>query len=166
MQSKGKIGRSRFGMHVKGEGLQSNGGTEYASHTYCSCECKSMCLLHTPSVVSGKTWTLWRPLLWGKRHVRAPSLRSGCLEVQPSGTQLKRNKTVTHLYLLRPPLVCSLVLVIDAAKVGHDDRDGQGNYQHPTQRADRAKDLPRNRLRNHVSVPARGDREKERINLL
>lgn len=49
--------------------------------------------------------------------------------------------------------------MIDAAKVGHDDRDREGNYQHPTQRADRAEDLPRNRLGNHVSVPARERRE-------
>ena len=78
----------------------------------------------------------------------------------------KKKNNCAHLYLLRPPLVCSLVLVIDAAKVGHDDRDRQGNYQHTTQRADGTKDLPCNRLRNHVSVTAKGDRKTERINLV
>src|SRR4029434_6828519 len=50
-----------------------------------------------------------------------------------------------HLYLLSTPLVGSLVLVIDSAKVGDDDGHGQGDYQHPAQGSDRADTLPRHR---------------------
>lgn len=65
-----------------------------------------------------------------------------------------------HLYLLRTPFVSSLVLVIDSAKVGHDDGNRQGDYQHPAQRTDRTKDLPCDRLGHHVPVTTA--REKER----
>lgn len=56
--------------------------------------------------------------------------------------------------LLRSHLVCSLVLVVDSAEVGHDDGYGQRDHQHTAERADGTEDLPRNGVRNHVTVPA------------
>lgn len=64
-------------------------------------------------------------------------------------------------YLLCPALVRPLVLVVDAAEVGHDDRHGQGDDQHPAQRADGAKDLPSNRLGHHVTITA-GQKQRGR----
>lgn len=55
-------------------------------------------------------------------------------------------------YLLCPALVGTLVLVVDAAEVGDDDGNGQGDDQHPAQRADGAEDLPGNGLGHHVTI--------------
>lgn len=57
-------------------------------------------------------------------------------------------------YLLRPHLVRSLVLVVDAAEVGHDDGYGQGDHQDATEGADGAEDLPSDGVGDHVSVAA------------
>ncbi len=57
-------------------------------------------------------------------------------------------------YPLGSSLLCPLALVVDAAKVGHDDRDRQGNYQHPTQRAYGPKHLPNDCFWHHITVPA------------
>lgn len=59
-------------------------------------------------------------------------------------------------YLLSAPLVGSLVLVVDATEVGHDDRHGQGDHQHAAEGANGAKDLPGNRFWHHVSVSVEG----------
>lgn len=56
-------------------------------------------------------------------------------------------------YPLGAALLGPLALVVDAAEVGHNDRDGQRDDQHPTQRADGAKDLPHYGLWHHVAVP-------------
>lgn len=64
------------------------------------------------------------------------------------------------MYLLCAALVRSLVLVVDAAEVGHDDRDGKCNDQDTAEGADRAEDLTRDRFRNHVSVPTEEARER------
>lgn len=53
--------------------------------------------------------------------------------------------------------------MIDAAEVGHDDRNRQGNYQHAAQRADRTEDLSRDRLGNHVSVPEVTGRRRDEV---
>lgn len=55
-------------------------------------------------------------------------------------------------YLLCPALVGTLVLVVDAAEVGDDDGNGQGDDQHPAQRADGAEDLPGDGLGHHVTI--------------
>jgi len=60
----------------------------------------------------------------------------------------------TSTHPLRLPLVCALVLVVDATEVGYDYRDRQGDHQHPTERANSSHDLAGNRLGYHVAVPA------------
>lgn len=52
--------------------------------------------------------------------------------------------------------------MVDAAEVGHDDWDRQGNDQHPAQRTDRTKDLPCDRLGHHVPVTIEREKERER----
>lgn len=64
----------------------------------------------------------------------------------------------TAVYLLSTAFVCPLVLVVDAAKVGDNDRNREGDHQHATQGADGAEDLPSNCLWDHVSI-TRGDTE-------
>lgn len=66
-------------------------------------------------------------------------------------TGCRRN--AVFLYLLSAAFVRSLVLVVDATKVGDDDGDGQGDHQHAAQGADGTEDLSGNRLWHHVSVP-------------
>lgn len=56
--------------------------------------------------------------------------------------------------LLRSHLVRSLVLVVDAAEVGDDDRYWQGNHQDATEGADGAEDLAGDGVRDHISIPA------------
>lgn len=67
-----------------------------------------------------------------------------------------------HLYLLSTPLICPLVLMVDSAKVGHDDGHGQSYYQYPAQRADGTENLPRDRLGHHVSVTGKKSEPKKR----
>lgn len=55
---------------------------------------------------------------------------------------------------MRSHLVRSLVLVVDAAEIGDDDRYRQGNHQDAAEGADGAEDLPSDGVRDHVSVPA------------
>lgn len=55
---------------------------------------------------------------------------------------------------MRSHLVRPLVLVVDAAEIGHDDRDWQGDHQDATEGADGAEDLPSNGVGDHISVPA------------
>ncbi len=63
-------------------------------------------------------------------------------------------------YLLSAAFVCSLVLVVNATEVGDDDRNGQSDHQHTAQGADRAEDLPGNRLWHHVSI-SRNETDEE-----
>lgn len=63
-------------------------------------------------------------------------------------------------YLLRSPLVGPLVLVVNSAEVGDNDRNGQSNDQHPAQGANGAKYLPGNCLGHHVTI-TRGERTKK-----
>lgn len=56
--------------------------------------------------------------------------------------------------LLRSHLVRSLVLVVDAAEIGDDDRYWQGNHQDATEGADGAEDLAGDGVRDHISIPA------------
>lgn len=65
-------------------------------------------------------------------------------------------------YLLSASLVGSLVLVVDATEVGHDDGDGQGDHQHATEGANGAKDLTGDRLWHHVAISVEGEDEKTR----
>ena len=58
-------------------------------------------------------------------------------------------------YLLRLPLVCPLVLVVDAREVGDDDGDGQRDDEHARQRADAADQLAQRGLGHHVAVTAK-----------
>lgn len=83
--------------------------------------------------------------LWGHHRRRTETLVSSSTG-QSEGRQ-SRN-------LLRSHLVRSLVLVVDAAEVGHDDRDGQGYHQDSTEGADGAEDLPSDGVGDHVSIPA------------
>lgn len=62
-------------------------------------------------------------------------------------------------YLLCPAFICSLVLVVDPAKVGHYHRDWQSNDQDTAQGADGTKYLPCNCLGHHVSISV-GERER------
>lgn len=55
-------------------------------------------------------------------------------------------------YLLGAPLLCTLALMVDPTEIGHNDRNGKSDHQHATQRTNRAKDLPHDGLRNHVSI--------------
>ena len=48
--------------------------------------------------------------------------------------------------------VGALVLVVDAAEVGDDDRHGQGDDEDAAQRADAADDHAGDRLGHHVTV--------------
>lgn len=68
-------------------------------------------------------------------------------------------------YLLSTPLVCPLVLVVDATEVGDNNRDGQRDHQHTAQGADGAEDLPGNRLWHHVSVSGeeRGEKSLDKV---
>lgn len=66
-------------------------------------------------------------------------------------------------YLLSAPLVGSLVLVVDATEVGHDDRDRQGDHQHAAEGANGAKDLTGDRLWHHVSISVEGKDEIKQI---
>lgn len=63
------------------------------------------------------------------------------------------NKTLRK-NLLCSHLVRSLVLVVDAAEIGDDDRYWKGNHQDAAEGADGAEDLPGNGVRDHVSIPA------------
>lgn len=55
-------------------------------------------------------------------------------------------------YLLRSALVRTLVLVVDAAEVGHDDRHRQRNDQDTTEGADGSENLASNGAGHHVSI--------------
>lgn len=55
---------------------------------------------------------------------------------------------------MRSHLVRSLVLVVDAAEIGDDDRYWQGDHQDAAEGADGAEDLAGDGVRDHVSVPA------------
>lgn len=63
-------------------------------------------------------------------------------------------------YLLSASLVGSLVLMVDATEVGHNDGDGQGDHQHAAEGANGAKDLTGDRLWDHVAVSVEGEDEK------
>lgn len=63
-------------------------------------------------------------------------------------------------YLLRSPLVGSLVLVVNSAEVGNNDWNRQSNDQHPTQGANGAKYLPSNCLGHHVTITTGGKKKK------
>lgn len=63
-------------------------------------------------------------------------------------------------YLLRSPLVGSLVLVVNSAEVGNNDRNRQSNDQHPAQGANGAKYLPSNCLGHHVTITRGGKKTK------
>lgn len=70
------------------------------------------------------------------------------------GLEQVMSEAPTTTHPLRLPLVCALVLVVDATEVGYDYRDRQGDHQHPTERANSSHDLAGNRLGYHVAVPA------------
>lgn len=57
-------------------------------------------------------------------------------------------------HLLRSPLLRPLALVVDPAEVGDDDGNRQSDDEHAAERTHRAEDLPHDRLRDHVAVPA------------
>lgn len=63
-------------------------------------------------------------------------------------------------YLLRPPLVGPLVLVVNSAEVGNNDWNRQSNDQHPAQGANGAKYLPSNCLGHHVTITGGGKKKK------
>lgn len=66
-------------------------------------------------------------------------------------------------YLLCSALVSTLVLVVDAAKVGHDDWHRQCNDQDTTEGADGSKNLASNGAGHHVSIAgARGSKPRSR----
>lgn len=70
----------------------------------------------------------------------------------PSGCRLLHR----FAYPLCFSFVCSLILMINSTKVGHDDRHRQRNHQHAAQRTDPAHDFAGNRLRHHVAVAEQG----------
>ena len=57
-------------------------------------------------------------------------------------------------YLLRLSFVGALALMVDAAEVGHDDRDRQRDDQNTAQRTHAANHLADHRTRHHVTIPA------------
>lgn len=66
-------------------------------------------------------------------------------------------------YLLCSALVSTLVLVVDAAKVGHDDWHRQCNDQDTTEGADGSENLASNGAGHHVSIAgAGGDKPRSR----
>lgn len=54
--------------------------------------------------------------------------------------------------LLCFPFVGTLILVVNSAKIGNDDRNWKSDDEHSTQRADAPNNFPRYRPWNHVSV--------------
>lgn len=61
-------------------------------------------------------------------------------------------------HLLGFPFVGPLALMVDPGKVGHDDRHRQRDDEHSTQGAHATHNLARDRVRHHVTVPARQTR--------
>lgn len=57
-------------------------------------------------------------------------------------------------YTLSFSFVRPLVLMVDPAEVGDNDRDGKGDDEHSAEGADAADDLAGDGLRHHVAVPA------------
>lgn len=55
-------------------------------------------------------------------------------------------------YPLGSSFLCPLALVVDTAEVRHYHRNGQGDDQHPTQRAYGSKHLPHDCFWHHVAV--------------
>ena len=59
----------------------------------------------------------------------------------------------TSAHLLGFALLATLTLLVYACEVGDDDRYGQRDDQHSTQRTDAADELAGYRRRHHVAVP-------------
>lgn len=79
------------------------------------------------------------------------------------GTGSRRYSEGRGCYLLRSALVSTLVLVVDAAEVGHDDRHRQCNDQDTAEGADGSKNLASNGAGHHVSIAgARGGKPRLR----
>lgn len=60
--------------------------------------------------------------------------------------------TEKHTNLLRLALVSALILMVDPAKVGHDDRNWQGDDQHTAQRTNAANYFANHGCWDHISV--------------
>lgn len=63
------------------------------------------------------------------------------------------DKQIMLTNLLSPPLVSSLVLMINSWKIRHNDRDGEGNDQHSRKRTDTTNNFAKHCVWNHVSIP-------------
>lgn len=61
-------------------------------------------------------------------------------------------------------LICTLVLMVNPAKVGHNDRNRKRDDEHTAQRTHTTHDLACDRFRHHVTVPAM-QKKKELVNL-
>lgn len=62
---------------------------------------------------------------------------------------------VKWTYLLSFPLIGTLILMIDATKVGHYNWNGQSDHQHTTERTYTSNYLPRNSVGHHVTITGR-----------
>ena len=72
------------------------------------------------------------------------------LEVAPSSDfRLKKQQR----YLLGFSLVSTLILVINAREIRHNDRDGKGDYQHSRKGANATDHLTNASTWHHVTIP-------------